>query len=194
MGKKRITIRSHDDFRCRLARAVGIVAAERIGFFKTTRLTSVLVAFVGRDHDDGAGKIRLANGFEQIRGAEHVGRDGFHRLAVGNAHERLRGEVENELGLPVANRVLKLMRIPDVLNGVLHPALQFEREEQRLLRRGQRQSVHVCAEAEQPFAKPRALETSMAGDEHALAGVGAQRIGEVHGYDCSEPRLLGQER
>ena len=52
--------------------------------------------------------------------------------------------------------------VADVLDGVLHPALQLEREEKRRLQRRQRQAVHLRAEAEQPFAQPRALEAGVA--------------------------------
>ena len=186
--EKRIAIRGHDDFRRRFARAVGIVAAERIALLEIARrrATVILVALVACDHDDGAWEIHCADGFEQIGGAEHVGGEGRHRFAIGNADERLRGEVKNEFGLPFADGVFELMRVPDVLDGVLHPAFQFEREEERRLQRGQREAVDVCAEAEQPFAKPCALEAGVAGDQHALAGVDV----EVGNHGESEERLL----
>ena len=40
--------------------------------------------------------------------------------------------------------------------------------------------ARLRAETQQPLAQPRALETGVAGDEHALAGVEAQVIRERH--------------
>ena len=56
----------------------------------------VLVAFVGGDDDGDAGMVAGAHAFEDVRGAHDIGGEGFLRLLVGAADERLRGEMEDD--------------------------------------------------------------------------------------------------
>ncbi len=134
--KKGIAIRRHDDFRRRLARTVGIVTAERIALLEAARFTAVrstvvFVALVGRDDDDGAGKISHAHRFKEMGRAKRVGGEGRHRLTIRNAHQRLRGEVENEVGTDFGYLRVQGGSVADVEHVVLHPPGQVQRLEER---------------------------------------------------------------
>ena len=75
--EERMAIRVSHDFSGGLAGAVGIVAAEGVFFAISPHLFVVLVALVAGHDDHHARFLSLADGFEQVDGAEDIGGKGL---------------------------------------------------------------------------------------------------------------------
>jgi hypothetical protein len=97
-GEIRLAVGGGDDFGARLGARVGVVAAQRVGLAVAPHPFLVLVAFVGGDGDHGADGWGAADGVEDAGGADDVGFVGEDGIFVGEADERLSGEMEDDLG------------------------------------------------------------------------------------------------
>ena len=157
------------EFGAGLARAVGIVAAERVFLAIAVVPLAVFVALVRGDEDGGAGLGEFAQGLEHVDGAEHIGLPGLDRQAVGAAHEWLRGEVKDEIGVRLTDRVADGHWIADVAENVADARLERELLEKRGggVRR-KREAVDVGAQGQEPFGEPASLEARDAGDPDVL--------------------------
>src|SRR5204863_3209956 len=90
--------------------------------------------------------------------------------AVRLAHQRLRGEMEDDVGLGFRHGTREVLAVAHVALDVaelLGEAKQFEVA--LVVERRQGIARHVGTELEQPGRQPRALEAGMAGHEDVLA-------------------------
>ncbi len=95
--------RGDGNFRGRLARAIGVVAAQGVDLAVGMEPLAILVAFVGRDEYGGAGVINEAQALEDVDRAEDVGLPGLDGLFVRETDEWLGGEVEYEIRSEIAD-------------------------------------------------------------------------------------------
>ena len=85
--------------RTAFARAVRVVSTQSVALAVGPAGLAVLVALVAGDHDHGAQRRARARRLEQVDRAQDVGLVGLDRLIVGAAHQRLSGQVEDDLRL-----------------------------------------------------------------------------------------------
>ena len=110
--------------------------------------------------------IRGVHAVEDVRGAHDIGPEGFLRLLVGAADERLRGEMEDDARARGGEGGADGFRIADVGNHVIEALGQSELAEERRIGIGlEGEAVNFGAEQEQPFAEPTALESGVPGDK-----------------------------
>ena len=72
------------------------MASEPVAFAVGPRPLAIFVALVAGHDNDRADLGSLANGLQNVCGAQHIGCPGRDRLVIGAADERLGGEVEND--------------------------------------------------------------------------------------------------
>ncbi len=174
--KERAAIGGGDQLGAAFAAAVGIVSAHRLVLAIGPVPLLILVALVAGDDDDGADARRAADGVEQMDGAEHVDRVGLHRALVGEAHQRLRGHVDDDLGREVAHGGFQRGQVANVPANGLELAVQVEQAiEARLGRRIERVAADLGSHREQPEGEPTALEAGVPGKEN-LAGFPEVRV------------------
>lgn len=150
-----------------LAGAVGLAAAEAVDLAIAPGPFLVGVDLVGGHHDDRGDAVRGAQRLEQMGRAHDVGGVGADRIGEGVAHQRLGGEVEDDLGPRGGDRV----REPGRVAHVGHAAVDIVGEanggeEVRVGRRRQRIAGDAGAQARQPQAEPAADEAGVTRDEH----------------------------
>ena len=122
------------------------------------------------DDDDRAEPGRAASRVEQVRGAEDVGRERLPRLLVGEAHDRLGREVQDDLGLEADQGPLERLGVAHVPHDVLEIGGEPQRVEHRGLGGGREgEPAHVGPEPEEPGHEPAPLEPRVPGDEDPLA-------------------------
>ncbi len=124
--KERTAIGSGYQLGASLAAAIRIVAAH--GFVLAIGPVPLLifVALVAGDDDDGADAGRAPNGIEQVNGAEDVDCVGLDRALVGETHERLRGHVDDDLGLEIAHGGFERGKVANVSANGFELAVQTE--------------------------------------------------------------------
>ena len=106
-------------------------------------------------------------------------------MVVGVADQRLRGEVEDDLGPDLGDQRGGARLVANIDDFVADQLRQRGLlEEARVGRRFEREAGDVCAQVMQPQAQPSALEAGVAGDEDALAGPGAGVHQHFHGAPC----------
>jgi hypothetical protein len=91
-----VTIGGGDDFRARLAGAVGVISAEGVALAVGVLPLAVFVALVGRDDNNRFDSAGLAAGLKEIGCSKDIGLKGFERIPVGLTDKRLGGEVEDD--------------------------------------------------------------------------------------------------
>ena len=129
----------------RLAPAVRIVAAERVGLAEGVARLHVPVDLVGRDDDHGPHGVHRTGRLEEVGRAHDVRRERAERILVALPHEGLGGEVEDDLGPESLERGGHCGEVGEVRPGVgcQYPVDPGDIEEIRL--RGRRQGVSVHA-------------------------------------------------
>ncbi|MNZ89894.1 hypothetical protein D3C78_1088350 [compost metagenome] len=128
---------------------------------------TVVVAFVTGDHQHGTYRLALPCCFKQIDRANHIGRIGIQRCAVGLTHQRLGGQVQNNLGPGRIQGFGQTLHIPDVGQGARNPSSERSDIPERRLGVGrQRVTVNMSAQLAQPQRQPASLETGMSGQKH----------------------------
>ena len=140
--------------------------AERVGLGEGAGAAIIFITFVAGDNDDGAVVFVFPQRLEHVSGAEDVGGGGFQWRVVRAPHERLGGEIENDVGLCFGSGLFDQIKIADVPDGFTGES--FGREGFVEIGRGVRgkgEAVDVRAEVAQPQAEPRALEAGVAGDQ-----------------------------
>jgi hypothetical protein len=97
-----------------LARAVGLLAAEEIGFSIGPGPLDVVVDLVARHDDHGLDRRRSPDGLQNLRRSHDVGRERLERLRARRTNESLRGKVEHDLGVCLAHSTRETMLIADI--------------------------------------------------------------------------------
>ena len=125
----------------------------------------------------------VARGLEHMGGAHHIRSVGCERLLVGEAHERLRGKMKNEVGLRSFERTAHRIVVPDVAQLMPHHAFESKLlEERRRGSRRQREAVDLGPQLLQPRCKPRTFEASMAREPDGLSAIGVSEHHQIfHG-------------
>ena len=133
---------------------------------------AVFVAFVGGDVDDGADAGGVAHAFQQVNGAHDVGGVGVDRVAVGLAHQRLGGHVDDDIRLGLLQGGLQGGQVANV-GDMAGDALPYPGE---FIQAGpgvgrQRVPRDLGAELAQPERQPTAFEAGVAGEENPFSFV-----------------------
>ncbi len=194
--KKRIAKGLHPQFRAGFAVAIGVLPAQVVIFVVTPRGFEVFVYLVRGDDDDGANAGRMAHGLKNLQRAQQIDRKCFERVGVRDAHERLGGEVEDNL-LP-GHGGLHGGGVADVrearIQSVSDPGLL---KQARIGRRRQGEAGYARTHFAQPQAEPGAFEAGMAGDKHAAVfpegGIHVTRFSRARGR-CSKALRAGAGR
>ena len=159
-----------DDFSAGLAGAVGIVAAERLVLPIGPKPFTILIALVGRDHDDGANAPDPSAAFEHARRADDVRLERFDGRQVRRPNERLRRQMQHDIGLRRSHRGVERLLVAYISNNALRrPRKACQRREARLRFRRPRIACDARPEARQPSPQPAALEAGVASQEYRLA-------------------------
>ncbi len=109
---------------------VGVVAAQRVGLAVAPVPFPVFVALVGGDGNDGAHGGSVADGLKDVCGSHYVRRVGAKRIRVGEAHQRLRGHVDDDFRLELGHGGLKFVAVEDVAADVFDHAADLRDIEQ----------------------------------------------------------------
>ena len=187
-----------------LAGAVGVVAAKGVVFTIGAEPLAVFIALIGGDEDRGAdavaglvARLEPAQGVEQMHSAHDVGGVGLDRLAVGQAHQGLRGQMEDDIRLGDEDALRQGVAVADVQDVMFQAFGKPKLVKERGLGVGrQGDTDDAGAEHEQPFAEPGAFEAGVAGNQYRFAMVGPGQLlvqtrhGSVPGVDED---LLGGE-
>ena len=96
IAEKRFEIGMRDDLGAALGSAVGIVAAQMVGFTIAPHPFVVAVRLVTGDADHGLNRRRHAHGFQHVERAHRVDFDGVGGVVVRSAHKCLRSQVEHD--------------------------------------------------------------------------------------------------
>src|SRR3954463_5677716 len=118
--KETATVGTDDEFGTALAVAVWIVAAEMIALAISPGPTDVLVAFVAGDDEHGLYVGRAAHGFQQMDRAHHVCCIRLNRFGIRQADQRLRGHVDHDFRIRIAQRLRQRCRIANVAHHVVY--------------------------------------------------------------------------
>ncbi len=170
VARECLAVGGGDQLGARLAGAVGIAAAERIGLAVGNTAAALEVTFVARHVQDHAHAVEPASRLQHMRRAEHVGREGADRISVGPAHERLCSEVKDDLRPRGAEHAAHRNEITHVAERRCDAFVEAALGEQAGLGIGdQSQPGHRGPEPRQPVGKPAALEAGVAGDQNPLA-------------------------
>ena len=181
--EERAAVGGDGDFRGPFASAVGVVTAHGVGFAVGVEPLAVFVALVGGDHDDGAGTGGETEGVEHVDGAHDIDGEGFDGLVVGEADERLGGEVEDEVWGGVAGDGGEAVAVHDIGAVVCgDTVVEVELvEEEGVGERVEGVAVDFSAESEEPFGEPCAFETGVACEEDAAV---AEEVVEEGWHGC----------
>ena len=131
---------------------------------------AVLVTFVRRDDDGGAGFFQRAQGFQNVRRAHDVRGVGFQRMLVGIADERLGGEVKDKIRLDAEKGFFhrgSIAHVADFVFDFLREAELFKDRGRGRWRLGE--AVDAGAKLDEPARQPRALEPGVAREPDGLA-------------------------
>ena len=171
-------VRRRDQLLRRLARTVRILPAERIVFAIRRPRRARRVAFVGGHDDDGAHGVARAHGVEDGRRAARVRLERRARLRVRRAHDRLRREVEDDVGAEPLHRAADGVRIANVGDRRVDDLAEAQRFEQAWAAGLRRERIpgDGRAVAHEPPRKPRAFESRVAGDQHAATVPGRHGV------------------
>ncbi len=130
---------------------------------------AIFVAFVRCDEERRARLFYAPERFEQMQGPHRIDVERFAGAEVGLADQRLGGQMENKVRFAFIDCLGQNIRLLNVSDYVTEAAGQTQfGKKRRGGWRGQAQAGDVRAEAEQPFAKPRSLETSVARDKNSF--------------------------
>src|SRR5580658_2393937 len=174
-GKKRTRERREHQFRGGLGGAVGVVAAEPIGFTIAPYPVHILVALVRGGIHERAHRFTVSDRLEQVCRTQDVGLQGSDRVIVRASDERLRGEMEDVLWFKGAQMLRKSRQVTRVTDHMPHPTLELQ--QRKMIGRGirrQRVTHEIGAELTQKETQPRAFESRMTRYQYALAGEGTK--------------------
>ena len=129
------------------------MSAERVTLAVIATVFEILIAFVRSDHDGDARMIAGAHALEDVDRAHDVGGNGFLRLLVRAADERLRGEMENDTRARDCEGGADGLRVADVGNHVVEALGQTELAEKRWISvRLARETMDFGTKQKQPLA------------------------------------------
>ena len=97
--------------------------AHRVALAVAPDLLDVLVTLVGRDADHSALAVKTAHGFQHADRTHDVGVERTARVTVAGAHDRLRGEMQHEVGLGAAHGGIQRTGVADVSAHVIRKRL-----------------------------------------------------------------------
>ena len=170
VGKKGLEIGMRDDLRAALGGAVGIIAAQMIGFPIAPHPLVIAVGLVAGDAHHRLHGRHGPHGLKHVEGAQSVDLDGGSRIFVGGANERLRRQMEHDLRLEIAHGLGERLAVPHVAPIVADARPKADHVEMRRRgRHGVRKAGDFRAHVQQPRRQPRALESGVPGDEHPAA-------------------------
>ena len=172
-----------------LARAVGIVAAQRVALAVGIRPLAVEIDLVGGHHDRDAAVGHSAQRVEQVRGSHRVGREGRERVAVAGADQRLRSQMEDELGPRLAHRGGDRRGVAQIDDLARDRRVEIDEPVERRLVGRQCNPGDLGAEATQPEREPRSLEAGVAGEDDALAAP-ERAVGRHAGHRSRRGRIV----
>ena len=159
-----------DDLGTALGSAVGIVAAQMVGFTVAPHPFVVEVRLVAGDADHGLNRRRHAHGFQHVERAHRVDFDGVGGVVVRSAHKCLCRQMKDDLRLELPHGFDKRLAVAHVAPAVADtPAKADHVEMRRTSRHGVRKTGDFRAHLEQPRRQPRTLESGVPGDEHPAA-------------------------
>ncbi len=166
VGKEAVAKTHRHQLRTGLAVAVGIMAAETIGFDERPAFIMVFVHFVARHDEHAFQLLESPAGLQQDGGAEHVGRVRRERVAIRLAHQRLGGHVNHDLRIRADQCIANFIFVANIGDVRMRAALH---DAKHIGLSGRRQGVtrHLCAQGLQPEVQPCALETGVPGQKHA---------------------------
>ena len=100
--QKRRSITGRNQLGGRLAGAIRIVPPQRIRLAVRIDPLLIVIDLVGGDDHHRPHRIQPAHRFQQMGRAQYVGGEGANRVHVAFPHQRLGGQMENDLRLTVA--------------------------------------------------------------------------------------------
>ncbi|MCY1457998.1 hypothetical protein D9M71_753400 [compost metagenome] len=112
--KKRRGIRLRQQFTAGLAAAVRIVATQGFVFAVRPQPFLVCVDLVGGHQHAGTHTADLSNRFEQVERAHDVAGIGAQRIAITFTHQRLSGQVQDDLRLGFGDDLQQGTEIPQI--------------------------------------------------------------------------------
>ena len=90
------------------------MSAESVRFRVTRFAFAIRIHFVGRDDDDALHAARMPSRLADVQRTDHIARIGFVRLAIRAANERLRCQVEDQIGPILTNNRFQFHNIANV--------------------------------------------------------------------------------
>lgn len=119
-AKKGLTIGKGDQFRAGLAAPVGVHAAKPILFRKRPCCWLRRIAFVCGDIDRRPRTWRDTHGFQNVYRAHDIDGEGRGRILVGDADNRLCGQMKNNFRPGLQHRTSERGAVPNVSIGRAH--------------------------------------------------------------------------
>ena len=162
----------HHELGRTLGGTVRIVTAHRVFLAVSMGPFAILVTLVGRDDDDGARTSGEADRLEHVDRAHDVSRVGLHRLLVGQAHQRLRRQMENKIRTRLGDHGEDGGEVADIALDMTETGAESKLViQRRFSRRRQREAGDLGSELDQPFGKPGPLETSVPRNKDTFAAI-----------------------
>lgn len=159
----------HEQLTGSLARAVWIVATERIRLDERPPGLVVGIDLVAGRHQDLRNRRGPASRVQDMGRAEDVRLECADRISHASTNERLRGEVEHRLRLGLLEHLFDRSTVSNVVQ-VGFNKVRNACELVGPARFGiEGQAAHLRSELAEQDCKPRALEASMARDQHPAA-------------------------
>lgn len=144
--------------------------AQRIILAVGQMMLAVEVHLVGGDHQRHTHRRQIAQGIEHMGGAHDIGGKGFNRGVVAHAHQRLRRQMQHDLGLGLAHDTVEARLVADIADVALHGALDIGQHEQIGARAGGKGDAGDNGPlVGQPERQPAPLETGVSGDKDAFS-------------------------
>ena len=160
--EERAAIRGDNYLRRALAGAVRIVTSHGVALAVGPHPFAIFVALIAGDTDDCLQPDGVPARLEDMNRALDIGGEGFDRLRIGQADQRLRGEVENDFRLHFSHDRLNRLGAADIGDAVIDKLADPRLFEQARTFRLKRQAGDVCAHPVQPQSEPASLEAGVA--------------------------------
>ena len=170
--EKRFPVAVRHQLRAGFAVGIRVVAVQRLVLPIAPDPLAVLIDLVRRHVEEGADRVGPPDAFTDVHRPHDVCLIGEPRLPVGGPHDRLRGQMEDDIRLREIKGGLKRVWVPHVSPDGADPVPHAgKRVEIRIRRRIQRISGHIRPGLRENFHKPAPLEAGMACHQDAFSAI-----------------------